>query len=72
MILLQTTYFCEARPRATIKTTNLRQWHGTICIEEVFLLSEREISPIYKGIFLDFVHGVYVKRPLPLKRQSRL
>ena len=39
------------------------QWHGTICIVKVFLLSEREISPNYTGIFLDFVHGFgsYVK-----------
>ena len=33
------------------------QWHGTICIVKVFLLSEREISPKYTGIFLHFVHG---------------
>ena len=44
-----TTDFCGARPRVTIKATNLRQWHGTICIEKVFLLSEREISPNYTG-----------------------
>ena len=39
------------------------QWNGTICILNVFLLSEREISPNYAGIFLDFVHGFgsYVK-----------
>ena len=39
------------------------QWHGTICIVKVFLLSEREISPNYTGIFLDFVQGFgsYVK-----------
>ena len=39
------------------------QWHGTICIVKVFLLSEREISPKYTGIFLHFVHGFgsYVK-----------
>ena len=39
------------------------QWHGTICILKVFLLSEREISPKYTGIFLHFVHGFgsYVK-----------
>ena len=37
--------------------------HGTICIGRVFLLSEREISPNYTGIFLDFVKGFssYVK-----------
>ena len=61
--ILQTTDFCGARTKATIKTTNLRQWHGTICIAKVFLLSEREISPNYTGIVLDFVHGFgsYVK-----------
>ena len=34
-----------------------------ICIVMVFLLSEREISPNYTGIFLHFVHGFgsYVK-----------
>ena len=39
------------------------QWHETICIVKVFLLSEREISPKYTGIFLHFVHGFgsYVK-----------
>ena len=39
------------------------QWHGTVCILNVFLLSERKISPNYAGIFLDFVHGFgsYVK-----------
>ena len=39
------------------------QWHGTICILNVCLLSEREISTNYAGIFLDFVHGLgsYVK-----------
>ena len=39
------------------------QWHGTICIVKVFLLSERETSPKYTGIFLHFVHGFgsYVK-----------
>ena len=33
------------------------------CIVKVFLLSEREFSPNYIGIFLDFVHGLglYVK-----------
>ena len=42
---------------------DLMQWHRTICILNVFLLSEREISPNYAGIFLDFVHGFgsYVK-----------
>ena len=57
------TAFFRTRPRATIKTTNLRQWHGTICIVKEFLLSEREISPNYTGIFYDFVHrfGSYVK-----------
>ena len=55
--ILQTTVFCGARTRATIKTTNLRQSHGTICFVKLFLLSEREISPHYTGIFLDFVHG---------------
>ena len=41
----------------------LMQWHRKICILNVFLLSEREISPNYAGIFLDFVHGFgsYVK-----------
>ena len=58
-----TTDFCGTIHRATIKTMNLMQWHGTICIVKVFLLSEREISPNYSGIFLDFVHGfgTYVK-----------
>ena len=39
------------------------KWHETICIVKVFLLSEREISPKYTGIFLHFVHGFgsYVK-----------
>ena len=39
------------------------QWYGAICIVKVFLLSEREISPNYTDIFLDFVHGFgsYVK-----------
>ena len=55
--ILLTTDFCGTLPRATIKTTNLMQLHGTICIVKVFLLSEREISPNYTGIFLDFVHG---------------
>ena len=61
--ILLTTDFCGTIPRATIKTTNLMQWHGTICIVKVFLLSEREISRNYTGIFLDFVHGFgsYVK-----------
>ena len=61
--ILLTTKFCGIIPRATIKTTNLMQWHGTICIVKVFLLSEREISPKYTGIFLHFVHrfGSYVK-----------
>ena len=61
--LLLTTDFCGTIPRATTKTTNLMQWHGTICIVKVFLLSEREISRTYTGIFLDFVHGFgsYVK-----------
>ena len=54
---------CGTIPRATIKTTNLMQWHEKICIVQVFLLSEREISPKYTGIFLHFVHGFgsYVK-----------
>ena len=51
------TAFCGTRPRATIKTTNLWQWHGKIWIVKEFLLSDREISPNYTGIFLDFVHG---------------
>ena len=57
------TDFCGTIPRATIKTTNLMQWYGAICIVKVFLLSEREISPNYTDIFLDFVHGFgsYVK-----------
>ena len=61
--ILLTIDFCGAIPSPTIKTTNLMQWHGTICILNVFLLSEREISPNYAGIFLDFVHGFgsYVK-----------
>ena len=61
--ILLTTEVCGTIPRATIKTTNLMQWHETICIVKVFLLSEREISPKYTGIFLHFVHGFgsYVK-----------
>ena len=61
--ILLTTDFCGTIPRPTIKTTNLMQGYGTICIFNVFLLSEREISPNYTGIFLDFVHGFgsYVK-----------
>ena len=45
------------------KATYLMLWHGTVCIVNVFLLSEREISPNYADIFLDFVHGFgsYVK-----------
>ena len=58
-----TTDFCGTIPRATIKTTNLMQLYGAICIVKVFLLSEREMSPNYTDIFLDFVHGFgsYVK-----------
>ena len=61
--ILLTTEVCGTIPRATITTTNLMQWHETICIVKVFLLSEREISPKYTGIFLHFVHGFgsYVK-----------
>ena len=46
------------------------QWHGTIWIVMVFLLSEREISPNYTGIFIDFVYefGSYVKG-LPKTKQ---
>ena len=54
--MLLTTDFCGTIPKPTIKTINLMQWHGTICILTVFLLSEREIRPNYAGIFLDFVH----------------
>ena len=48
------------------------QWHGTICIVKVFLLSEREISPNNTGILLDFVHGFgsYVKGLPKTKRYS--
>ena len=61
--ILLTTEVCGTIPRATIKTSNLMEWHETICIVKVFLLSEREISPKYTGIFLHFVHGFgsYVK-----------
>ena len=61
--ILLTPDFCWTIPRATIKTTNLMQLHEAICKGKVFLLSEREISPKYTGIFLDFVHGFgsYVK-----------
>ena len=61
--ILLTTDFCGTIPRPTVKITNLMHWHGTICILNVFLLSEREISPNYAVIFLDFVHGFgsYVK-----------
>ena len=52
--ILLATDFCWTIPRATIKTTNLMQWLGAICIVRVFLLSEREISPIYTGIFFRF------------------
>ena len=60
--ILLTTEVCGTLPRATIKTTNSMQWHETICIVKVFLLSERENSPKYTGI-LHFVHGFgsYVK-----------
>ena len=68
--ILLTTEVCGTIPRATIKTTNLMQWHETICIVKVFLLSEKEISPKYTGIFLHFVHGFgsYVKG-LPKTKQ---
>ena len=58
--ILLTTEVCGTIPRAT---TNLMQWHETICIVKVFLLSERKISPKCTGIFLHFVHGFgsYVK-----------
>ena len=48
-------------------------WHGTICIVKVFLLSEREISPNYTGIFLHFVlgFGAYVKG-LPKTKRCNL
>ena len=52
--ILQTKDFSGTRPRATIKTTNLRQWHGKNCIVKVFLLSEREISPNYTVFFIIF------------------
>ena len=50
------------------------QWHGTICILNVSLLSEREISPNYAGIFLDFVYGFgsYVKGLPKTKHAIRL
>ena len=69
--ILLTTDFCGTIPRPAIMTTNLMQWHGTICILNVFLLSEREMSPNYAGIFLDFVHdfGSYVKG-LPKTKRS--
>ena len=37
---------------------------------KAFMLSEREISPNYTGIFLDFVHGIgsYVKSLPKTKR----
>ena len=49
------------------------QWHETICIVKVFLLSERESSPKYTGIFLHFVHGFgsYVKG-LPKTKRCNL
>ena len=70
--ILLTTDFLGTIPRPTINTTNLMQWHRTICILNVFLLSEREISPNYAGIFLDFVHGFssYVKGLLKTKRYN--
>ena len=70
--ILLTTDFCGTIPRATIKTTNLMQWDGTICIVKVFLLSERKISPNCTGIFLDFVHrfGSYVKGLPKTKRYN--
>ena len=44
-------------------TTKLMQSHGKFCIVKLFLLSEREISPNYTGMFLYFVHRFdsYVK-----------
>ena len=70
--ILLTTDFCGTIPRATIKTTNLMQGHGTICIVKVFLLSEREISQNYTGVFLDFVYGfgLYVKGLPKTKRYN--
>ena len=70
--ILLTTEVCGTIPRATIKATNLMHWHGIICIVKVFLLSEREISPKYIGIFLHFVHGFgsYVKG-LPKTKRIR-
>ena len=70
--ILLTTDFCGTIPRATIKTTNLMQSYETLCIVKVFLLSEREISPNYTGIFLDFVHGFgsYVKGRPKMKRYN--
>ena len=69
--ILLTTEICGTIPRATIKTTNLMQWNN--CIVKVFLLSEREISLNYTGIFLDYVHGFgsYVKG-LPKTKQCNL
>ena len=57
--IIQAQYYrllwdCGTRPRDTIKTTTFRQFHGTICIVKVFLLSERGINRNYTGIFLDF------------------
>ena len=59
--ILQTIDFCAARPRVTIH--DFKAVTCKNCIVKVFLLSEREISPNYTGIFLDFVHGFgsYVK-----------
>ena len=52
--ILLTTDFCGTIPRPTIETTNLMQWHGIICILNVFMLSEREISPNLCRHFLRF------------------
>ena len=54
--ILQSTAFFGTRPRVTVKTTNLVAvaWNNLYCKG---ISAEREISPNYTGIFLDFVHG---------------
>ena len=49
--------------QSDFKDNELNAVTWNICIVKVILLSEREISPNYTGIFLDFVHGFgsYVK-----------
>ena len=73
--ILLTTDFYGTIPRATIKTTNLTavRWNNLYCKGiSAMMLSEREISPNYTGIFLDFVLGFrsYVKGLPKTKRYN--